>query len=121
MTDTPAHTARRSRRTVVTLLGVTTVLLLPALIALWHAAADALQHPTASQADREAKKALAHTALQGLGMPVAGAVCGWTSAAILDRRTGVSMAAGALIGTVGQWIFGVVWFYAAFAGAPIHF
>src|SRR5262245_27368722 len=110
VTDLSAETARRARRTVVAFLVVTAVLLLPLFGWLWYAAEDALRHKSTTDwvANHRAKESLVHAALLLCGAPPAGAVCGWTGATVLGRRTGVPAAAGAMLGAIGLWVFGLV-------------
>ncbi|MFE7777938.1 hypothetical protein ACFU5O_29360 [Streptomyces sp. NPDC057445] len=123
MTDSPAETARRTRRTVITLLVVTAVLLLPLLGGLWYAADDALRNRSSTdwRANHETKKSLQHAVMLVLGVPMAGAACGWTGATVLGRRAGVPAATGAMIGTIAVWIVGIGAVYVAFSNATFGF
>lgn len=118
MTDAGTNTTRHTRRKVVTDLVVTAVLLLPLVIMLWYGATDALQHKSATdwQANHETKRALQRSALLITGLPVAGAVCGWTVATLRDRPTGLPAARGALAGAVTLWASSIVLVLTAFHG-----
>ncbi|MFB4424157.1 hypothetical protein C5F59_024115 [Streptomyces sp. QL37] len=118
MTDAGTDTTRHTRRRVVIDLVVTAVLLLPLAIMLWGSATDALQHKSATdwQANHETKRALQRNALLIIGLPVAGAVCGWTIATLRDRPTGLPAARGALAGAIALWASGIVLVLTAFHG-----
>lgn len=123
MTDSLDEATRRTRRTVITLLVVTAVLLLPLLGGLWYAADDALQHksPTDWRANHETKQSLERGAMLVVGLPMAGAACGWICATLRGRRARVPTAVGALIGTISLWVIGVVAICAALADAAFVF
>ncbi|WP_328727317.1 hypothetical protein [Streptomyces sp. NBC_00259] len=123
MTDSAAETARRTRRTVITFLVLTAVLLLPLLAGLWYAADDALQHKSTTdwRANHQTRKSLEHAAMLLVGVPLAGAACGWTGATVLGRRTGVATATGAMLGAFALWILGIAAFYIAFSNATFGF
>ncbi|MGW6456032.1 hypothetical protein ACWF94_08900 [Streptomyces sp. NPDC055078] len=116
MTDTSEATAARGRRTIITILVVTALLLLPLLGGLWYAADNALQHKSTTdwRANHQAKRSLVNAALLIAGVPAISAGLTWILGTVLGRRPGVAAATGALLGTLGLWAAGLVAFCVAF-------
>ncbi|MFF4246783.1 hypothetical protein ACFYY2_20275 [Streptomyces sp. NPDC001822] len=105
---------RGTRRKVVVDLVVIAVLLLPLLFSLWRGAADARAHlSTDWEVNHRTKESLQRYALMIIGLPSAGALCGWTIAALRDRPALLPMVRGALAGTLTLWALGIVTFVSA--------
>ncbi|MDN0198622.1 hypothetical protein [Streptomyces sp. S.PNR 29] len=119
MTDSPDTTPARGTRTVVTLLVVTAVLLLPLVVGLGYAAHDAIENKSDFdwRANHEARRSLENAAVLICGAPSFGAGLFWMVGTALGRRPGVSAATGALLGTLGLWVGGVVAFCLALRNA----
>ncbi|MFE5301098.1 hypothetical protein [Streptomyces sp. NPDC056632] len=117
MTQNPTTAERRrTRRRLVVFLAMTAALLLPLAAGLWFAAESAVRTLSGSdwQGNHATKLALQRAALLLVGLPSAGAACGWITASLRGRDAGVPTATGLLVGTVGLWVIGIVDLFATF-------
>ncbi|MGW1463041.1 hypothetical protein ACWCPT_01615 [Streptomyces sp. NPDC002308] len=119
-TNASGGTDRPARRTLVTLLVVTAVLLVPLLLGFWYTAEEAIRNKSVSdwQGNHETKLALQRTALVLFGVPVLCAACGWIVAALRDRPAAVPVARALLTGAVLLWLILAGSFYTTFMAAP---
>ncbi|MGW1893894.1 hypothetical protein ACWCP6_27110 [Streptomyces sp. NPDC002004] len=122
---TKSHDAASApeRGTAIALLVFTAVLLLPLAGAWYYLAREPLHYNsgTGFRASRETVMWFAHAAMLIVVVPCAGAGLAWTAGAALRRRRAVWAATGALIGTVGLWIAGIVAFGEAFSNSSFDF
>ncbi|MFI8005262.1 hypothetical protein [Streptomyces sp. NPDC086010] len=105
---------RGTRRKVVVDLVVIAVLWLPLLVSLAMGAADAREHlSTDWEVNHRTREALQRYALMIVGLPVAGALCGWGTAVLRDRPASLPTVRGMLAGTLTVWVLGIVSFVSA--------
>ncbi|MFF8598224.1 hypothetical protein ACF065_04405 [Streptomyces sp. NPDC015232] len=122
MTPTPSEAQRRhTRRRLLTFLILSAVLLAPPAVGLWAAAQSALEHESATdwQGNHAARLALQQAALLLVGLPLGGAVCGWTVARLRGRQARVPAAKGLLVGTMGLWLLGIGSVLVALSRGPV--
>ncbi|MFG3344468.1 hypothetical protein ACGF1Z_05325 [Streptomyces sp. NPDC048018] len=120
MTQTSATAEhRRTRRRLVVFLAMTAVLLLPLAAGLWFTAESAVRNRSGSdwQANHATRLMLQRTAMTLVGLPLAGAACGWITASLRGRSARVPTAAGLLIGTIALWALGIADVFATFTSA----
>ncbi|WP_327177540.1 hypothetical protein OG599_21155 [Streptomyces sp. NBC_01335] len=119
-TDASGRTDRPARRTLVTLLVVTAVLLVPLLLGFWYTAEEAIRNKSVSdwQGNHETKLALQRTALVLFGVPALCAACGWIVAGLRDRPAAVPVARSVLTGAVLVWLVLAGSVFTTFMAAP---
>ncbi|MFF7360992.1 hypothetical protein [Streptomyces sp. NPDC008125] len=108
-------------RTLVTLLGVSAVLLVPLFLGFWHIAEEAVRNQSISdwQGNHETKLRLQRDALVLVGVPVLCAACGWIVASLRDRPAAVPVARTLLTGAVLLWLILGASVYTTFMAAPL--
>ncbi|WP_299530074.1 hypothetical protein [uncultured Streptomyces sp.] len=121
MTDSPQDTTRQARRTLITLLVVTAVLLVPLFLGFWHSAEEAVRNKSDTdwRGNHETKLAFQRAALVIFGLPSAGAACGFVVASLRDRPAALPVVRGLLVSTVLAWFVLAGSVFAAFMRSPL--